>query len=348
MGDDTKRNPPIGEPDDGGTSDDRGGNEDSRQSDVGDYTDVDSSGGDDKQDSSDRAPGSAGGASGGGLVGVETPQSPGANEESEQPEGDETAEPDDDTEEEENETVQIIQHTDPWDNVGWGLYPVFRQLKEEYGDQIEFDYRPAPVREFESSEEMASKWESDEKRHGMPVNSDVWQTDPPSSTELSNRAFAAARKQGRGGGKEYLRRLRVAAIVEGRNIEDKTVLIDLGRESGLDTDRLRSDIEDGEAQGSRREIDLPETIIHIDGATVRQSGYLHPDDLKMMFEQAGLEEKDPQPLQSFVEEYAPVAVKEVMQVYGLSQREATEKLQDENGIESVKCGETAFWRVVEQ
>lgn len=345
MGDGRKRDPPIGETDDGGTSDDRGSNEDSRQSDVGDYTDVDPSDGDDKQDSSDRVSGSTGGVSGGGLVGVETPQSPEADEESEQPERDETAEPDDDTEEEENETVQIIQHTDPWDNVGWGLYPVFRHLKEEYGGQIEFDYRPAPVREFDSSEEMASKWESDEKRHRMPVNPDVWQTDPPSSTELSNRAFTAARKQGWERGKEYLRRLRVAAIVEGRNIEDKTVLIDLGRESGLDTDKLRSDIEDEETQGSRREIDLPETTVHIDGATVRQSGYLHPDDLKMMFEQAGLVEKNPQPLQSFVEEYAPVAVKEVMQVYDLSQREAIEKLQDENGIEFVEYGETAFWSI---
>jgi len=245
--------------------------------------------------------------------------------------------------EEENETVQIIQHTDPWDNVGWGLYPIFRQLKEEYGDQIEFDYRPASVREFESSEEMASEWEFDEKRHGMPVNPDVWQTDPPSSTELSNRAFAAARKQGRGRAKEYLRRLRIAAIVEGIHIEDKTALIDLGRESGLNIDKLRSDFEDVEIQVSQREIAVPETVIHIDGTTVQQSGYLHPDDLKMMFEQAGLEEKDPQSLQGFVREHGPVTIEEVMQAYGLTRQKARNQLKDKGNITPVDFSGNTFW-----
>jgi hypothetical protein len=90
-------------------------------------------------------------------------------------------------------------------------------------------------------------------------------------------------------------------------------------------------------------VETPKTVIHVDGETINQSGYLHVDDLKMLFEQAGLEEEDPQPLSGFVDEYGPVTVKEVRQVYGLDSDEAMEQLQSEEGVIPIEYGNTTLW-----
>lgn len=252
-------------------------------------------------------------------------------------------EDDDDDDDEEDQVAQVVVHSDPWDNVGFGLYPIRYQLKEEYGDQIQIDDRLVPVREFESPGEMAAQWEQDARRHEMPVDPSVWSANPPESTALSNRAFAAAREQSIARAKDYIRRLRVAAIVEGRNIEDRETLLDLAGEVGLDTDQLAADWDDVNVRTSTRDVDTPKTTIHVDGTTVTQQGYLHVDDLKMMFDQAGLEAEDPQPLPGFVDEYGPVALKEVRQVYGWDEATARNELRAADGVEPVTFGDATFW-----
>jgi hypothetical protein len=242
-----------------------------------------------------------------------------------------------------NRRAQVVVHSDPWDNVGFGLYPIRYQLEEEYGDQVEIYDWLVPVRTFESPEEMAEKWERDARRHEMPVDTSIWSSDSPESTELSNRAFVAAREQSVVLAKDDIRRLRVASIAEGRNIEDRETLVELADEVGLNVDQLDEDWDDMDIRTSTRTADLPKTTVHIDGETFTQSGYLHVDDLKMPFEQAGLEEGDPQPLYGFVDEYEPVAVEEIRQVYGLSREEALSKLQNTGGVESVEFGDTTLW-----
>lgn len=257
--------------------------------------------------------------------------------------GDEEEDEDDDDDEEEDQEAEVVFHSDAWDNVGWGLYPIRYQLKEEYGDQVQFDDRVVPVRGFESSEEMAEQWTRDSRRHEMPVDQSVWSEDAPDSTEISNRAYAAARKQSASLATDYLRRLRVAAIVEAQNIEDQETLVELAREVGLDTNQLQDDWEDVDVQTTRREVETPKTTIQVDGETITQPGYLHVDDLKMLFEQAGLDEGEPQPLPGFVDEFGPVTVKEVRQVYGLDDDEALEQLRSTEGIFPVEYGSATLW-----
>jgi len=286
----------------------------------------------------------------------ETPEESQPNEEREQPEHDQTEheEPedsddteqedsDDDDDEEEKQEAQIVIHSDAWDSIGWGIYPVRLHLKEEYGDQVQFDDRLVPVRDFDSSEEMIQHWEKWEPRHGMPVNTDIWEEQPPKSTELANRAFAAARKQSIPLAKRFIRRLRMAAIVEDVNIEDRETLFKLAQNIGLDIDQLKKDWESVYIEKTSGNVETPKTTIHVDGETTTQPGLVTINDLKTPLKRAGFEADDPQPLPGFINEYGPVTVREVQQVYGYTRQEALDELQSTEGIVAVECGDTTFW-----
>jgi len=289
----------------------------------------------------------------------ETPEESQPNEEQEQPEheqpdheepedSDDTEQEDsddddDDDDEEEKQEAQIVIHSDAWDSIGWGIYPLRFQLKEEYGDQVKFDDRLVPVRDFDSSEEMIQYWEKWEPRHGMPLNTDIWEEQPPKSTELANRAFAAARKQSIPLAKRFMRRLRIAAIVEGVNIESQEILLELAQNVGLDTDQLKDDWDDVNIEKSSRDVETPKTTIHVDGETITQPGLVTVNDLKTPLKRAGLEADDPQPLPGFVDEYGPVAMKEIKQVYDYTSEEALEELNSADEIVAVEYGNTTFW-----
>jgi predicted DsbA family dithiol-disulfide isomerase len=281
----------------------------------------------------------------------ETPEDDAPEQEPEQPERSEPQEPEDpddheqedDDDDEEEQEAQIVVHSDAWDSIAWGIYPVRLQLKEEYGDQVQFDDRLVPVREFDFPEDRAQHWDKWEPRHGMPVSTEVWNENPPESTELANRAFAAAREQSIPLAKRFIRRLRTAAIVEGTNIEDREILLELARNFGLDTDQLEEDWEDVDLRRSSREVETPKTTIHVDNETVTQPGLVTANDVKTPLKRAGLEANDPQSLPGFVDEHGPVAVKEVQQVYEYSLEEALDELQNAEGVVPVEYGETTLW-----
>lgn len=256
----------------------------------------------------------------------------------------ESDETDDEEDTDQQQDVQIVVHSDAWDDVGFGLYPIRYQLKEEYGDKVSITDAVVAVREFDQPQQMAQNWQDNASRHEMPIDSSIWNSDPPESTELSNRVFKAAREQSRTLAKKFIRRLRIESIAAGQNIEDEEKLMEIAREVGLDTRQLHRDWEAVDVSGSRREATTPKTTIHIDGETVTQTGYLHIDDIKMMLGQIGLEEGDPQPVADFVAEYGPVATKEVQQVYDLTKQEAIDKFQQHTGIRSVGFGEYTFWK----
>lgn len=367
---------PLVGPTTGDGSDSSEVDEDSRQTGIDEHTsDTESEKSKDTGKPPSGAPIGSGGAGAGGVVGgkppateeptTEEPDGEAGEPESEQSgkdseppeeepgevdeteaEEDNTGDEDDDDDDEEQE-ARIVVRSDSWDNVGLGIYPIRYQLKEEYGDQVQIDDRLVPVREFDSSEEMAGRWEKYSRRHQMPVDTSVWNTDPPESTEFSNRAFAAACEQGRSLARSYLRRLRIAAIVEGRNIEDQEILFELAAEVGLETNQLEEDWNKVHVRTSTRDVETPKTTIDVDGETANLSGLLHIDDIKMILEQAGLKEQDPQPLPGFVDEYGPVALKEIQHVYGYEEEIAVEKLENSEAIIPVEYGDTRFWTLLE-
>lgn len=370
MGGGSSGDPPIGPTEESGSS--GSSEDDTQQTGIDDHT----SGGETEETQTPSGGVPTGGGSGGGGGGGTAPVAPPSGEETspeeespepddasdveQQPDSDpdlpdeesdgeedaeETEEDDkEDEDDEEEKEAQIIVHSDAWDDVGFGLYPIRYQLKEEYGDQIAISDAVLPIREFENPQDQAEEWEQNARRHEMPVDTSVWDSESPKSTVLSNRAFEAARDQGITLAKDYLRRLRIASVAEGRNIEDEETLLEMAHEVGLDSDQLNKDWEDVDVSESQRKVSTPKTMIHIDGETVTQAGYLHVDDLKMMFEQVGLEEECPQPLPDFVDEYGPVTVKEVQQVYDLDREQALAELQHNEDIESVEFGDATLWK----
>lgn len=278
----------------------------------------------------------------------ESPEQPEPDQPDEEPDQEEDSDDDeqedeDDDDEEEEQEAQIVVHSDSWDSIGWGIYPVRLQLKEEYGDQVQFDDQLVPVRDFDSPEERKQYWEKWSPRHGMPVNTNILNDDPPESTEFANRAFAAAREQSIPLARRFMRRLRIAAIVEGTNIEDRDTLFDLARNVGLDTDQLAADWDDVHVRTSIRDVETPKTTIHVDGQVIQQPGLVTINDLKTPLKRAGLKAEDPQNLYGFVDDHGPVALKEVIQVYDHNEEEALDELRSTEGVQPVEFGDATLW-----
>jgi predicted DsbA family dithiol-disulfide isomerase len=77
----------------------------------------------------------------------------------------------------------------------------------------------------------------------MPNDPRLWVEDPPASSWPACLAVKAAALQSSAAGDRFLRRLREAVMIEGRNIARQDVLMELAREVGyLDAGRLERDL----------------------------------------------------------------------------------------------------------
>ncbi|MBX0296936.1 DsbA family oxidoreductase [Haloarcula nitratireducens] len=321
--------------------------------------------------------GSTGGGGGGGGVVTEPPEGDdsgddgGEDEESEeqedegQPESPDVEEPDveepeddvdesDDTEdddqededddqeedEEEEEVLLLVQEVDPLSAMSWCVQPVMKRVEECYGEEIDFFYKPAPVREFEDPEQAKQKWMECSEDMGMPVDPSFWDNDPPESTELVNKAFEAAIQQGQG--TDYIRAMWQRSVAAGRNINDEEVLAELAEDLGLDRERFEEDLEEVELETGDRD-ELPSTFMQLDVRPASWNGRVRYSDFSTEFTFQGIPEEEPQELQGFVEEHGAVATPEVMEVYGIRREEAEQRLRNLDGVSSFEIGGEGFW-----
>ena len=243
-------------------------------------------------------------------------------------------------EEEEDETVVVVQEVDALSAMSWGVQPVMKRVEESYGEEIEFFYKPAPVREVDPEQEK-QKWIDAGQQFGMPVDPSFWDDNPPESTELVNKAFEAAIQQYRG--MDYIRALWRRGVAAGRDINDEDVLIDLASEIGLDRKRFEEDLDDVELEAGEPG-EVPFTFMEIQGKPVPKNGRVRYSDFKTQFTFQGIAEQDAQELQGFVEEYGPVATPEVMEVYGIQPEDAVQRLQHLDTVSSFEVGGEKFWR----
>lgn len=276
---------------------------------------------------------------------VEEPTEPEIEEpddvEEEGPEDEHEAEDEDDNEDdEEDETVTVAITADPLSALSWGIQPVVTRVEENYGDQVEFEYNVAPVRTFEAPEEMRQQWGESTELHEMPVDLSFWD-DPPESTEQVNRALVAAMRQG--AGEPYLRALWREGIAGGQNLNDKVALDSLASRLGLDVDKFQEDMEDADLETGSELDELPVTQVRIKGYTQTWTGNVHYIDFKEQFIFEGLDEGKPRDPDVFVEEHAPVATAEVMEVYQWDLEKAINELRGTEGIYLMNIGESTFW-----
>jgi predicted DsbA family dithiol-disulfide isomerase len=151
--------------------------------------------------------------------------------------------------------LHITYYTDPLCSWSWAFEPQWRRLRYELGDQLGWRYCMGgmipdwqhfsdPLNDVSRPMQMGPQWYQVSALSGMPLNDAIWFTNPPDSSYPACLAVKAAEQQGAAVGECYLRRLRRAVMVEGRNIAAQAVLLAAGEETpGLDPARLRRDLE---------------------------------------------------------------------------------------------------------
>lgn len=266
-------------------------------------------------------------------------------------------------------TATLTQFTDPFCTWSWGAEPLLRRVEETYGDQVELRFvMGGLIEDFETfydeandiaePADVAPHWEEAAAKHGMPVDADVWLTDPPQSSYPANVAYEAATFQGIEPANRYLRRLRAAFAAERGNIEREDVLVELAGEVGLDVDRFRAALDSDRARAA---FERDRALTRERGATVFPSflvegpegerllrGSQPFDELAGALEAVapGLERQEPRPLAEFVRSRGRVAAQEVAEVYGLDRgaaREALRGLEDEGHVRAERRGSGHFW-----
>lgn len=137
--------------------------------------------------------------------------------------------------------VEITFYTDPLCCWSWGFEPQWRRLQYEYDGQILFRYvmgglLPSwnnyndPMFSVSRPMQMGPVWLEASVASGMPIQDKIWVQDPPASSYPACIAVKAAQLQAPQAGVKYLRMLREAVMLHGKNIAKQDVLVDLAKE----------------------------------------------------------------------------------------------------------------------
>ncbi|MFC6864265.1 DsbA family protein [Halomicroarcula sp. GCM10025817] len=268
-----------------------------------------------------------------------------------------------------NERPTITQFTDPMCTWCWGSEPIMRRLRTVLGDQIELRYvMGGLVEDFDEFYDAANDitepsdvgphWEEASRHHGMPVDTQIFETDPAQSTYPASEAFTAARLQDTELAHRYLRRLREVYATQVRNVNHREEQVTIAESVGLDIDEFTAALDDGTARAAL-ERDLSRTrqagvrafpTYHIDGPVgdEQAAGYQSFAELvaALMAVDPTVELSSPPPMRQFIADYGPVATREIAEVYELDDgkaRQVLESLGDDGVVRREARGNGFFW-----
>jgi putative protein-disulfide isomerase len=146
--------------------------------------------------------------------------------------------------------IRVLYFTDPICSACWSIEPQLRRLQMEYGDQFYIEYHMGgllPSWEvynqgpISKPSDVAHHWEEMSSYFEMPIDGDVWITDPLSSSYPPCIAYKAAELQGQVKAANFLRRIREMVFMEKKNITRWEYLKAAAMESGLDTAQFSTD-----------------------------------------------------------------------------------------------------------
>lgn len=134
--------------------------------------------------------------------------------------------------------VEITFYTDPLCCWSWAFEPQWRKLQYEYQDKItirqvmtgllpSWKNYSDPVYSVSRPQQMGPVWMEAGVASGMPVNSKIWVEDPPSSSYPACIAVKAMQLQSEIVAVTYLRMLREAVMMNGKNIAKKDTLLQI-------------------------------------------------------------------------------------------------------------------------
>lgn len=166
--------------------------------------------------------------------------------------------------------LSITYFTDPLCCWSWGFEPQWRLLRTICASRLAWRTRMGgmirnwsafedPVNSIRRPAQMGPLWMQAERTTGMPMDPRVWHDDPPDSSWPACRAFKTAELQSAFAGDLYLRRMRRAFMVEGRNIARREILLELAEDCGLerpeyfDAERFAAALDGAEASAAFRQ-----------------------------------------------------------------------------------------------
>jgi len=268
-----------------------------------------------------------------------------------------------------NERLTITQFTDPMCTWCWGSEPIIRRLRTVFGDQIEFRYvMGGLVEDFDNFYDAANDiaepndvgphWEEASRHHGMPVDTQIFETDPAQSTYPASKAFTAARQQDTELAHRYLRRIREAYATQVRNVNHREEQVKIAESVGLNLDEFTTALDNGTAQAAFEQ-DLSRTrqagvrafpTYHIEGPAGEKqlSGFQSFEELAAVLKTVDptLEQSSAPPVPQFIAEYEPVATQEVAEVYEFAHGKAQQVLGsfvDDESVRREARGNGFFW-----
>lgn len=144
--------------------------------------------------------------------------------------------------------LNIIYFTDPLCCWSYVLEPVWRQLRDALGPDLTYSYCMGgmlsswndyhdTVNAVARPIQMGPVWLHAKHISGTYINDRLWFTDPPASSYPACVAVKCAGMQSAAAEELYLHKLREAALVRGKNIARKEVLLEVAIEV---QDELRS------------------------------------------------------------------------------------------------------------
>lgn len=145
--------------------------------------------------------------------------------------------------------IRIEYFTDPICSSCWAIEPHLKKLKLEYGDYFEINYRMGGLLKdwtynsggISKPSDVAHHWDEVSKYYRMPIDGNVWLTDPLDSSYPPSIAFKAAQLQNKEMALVFLRRLREMVFIENKNITKWEFISSAAAYAGLDSVRLRAD-----------------------------------------------------------------------------------------------------------
>jgi putative protein-disulfide isomerase len=198
-----------------------------------------------------------------------------------------------------NAGIDVIFYTDPLCCWSWAMEPQWMRLQREFGKALRVSYRMIGLLpswdKFNDSlsslsrpVHMGPEWMQAGRIAGLKVADKIWITDPPSSSFPACIAVKSAEDQSPALGALYLKAVREAVIVQGKNIAQTAVLLDIaGRlslsEPGFDekvfrecllgprgSELFRRDYQDAQYLGIRRS---PTLVLKGGGKALLLRGY---------------------------------------------------------------------------
>ncbi|GGE71842.1 DsbA family protein [Priestia taiwanensis] len=268
--------------------------------------------------------------------------------------------------------VEIYVFFDPFCSCCWGIQPIIKKLRVEYGDYFKLTYvqtnkvlsplckKSMKLNQFTYLIERAT--------HPSDPNGDnnIWITNPITSPHIASIALKAAELQGKIAGIKFLYHLQMEHFLHKTNLQDINILINCAERANLDVEEFRSDLQsevairayqsDFKITNELQICEVPTMVLFSDNAEedgVKISG-LYPYDIYAQLLKDIIKEdiqpQSPPPLEEYLQRKPLFSTAELALVYSMTYAEVEhemKKLMLQQKVKREKIDQATFWQVID-